>query len=857
MKHLSSFLRSLMLCMFALLPFGTSWADDDRIIVSHVEATSNIADLLVYGATITSPSFTITVGTEARIINAGSGFFQKWNVGESQWEQLGYGGTTFSSGKYRFYTQLRIDDYSGYGTTHKLADDVTLTVNGGSWERSSVVKVYDGYSFVWFSSPEWVIPEPAELGFNPSYTVPKSYKDVAISSYNVASSAEGGVKPYTFSKVSGPEWIEVTTDGTISGTPTAIGTNADLVIRVTDAASNTAEATIKVDRTVLDPALREDISEIEATSNCKTIAALGADVVKPTFNVTKGAPAYFAAAASGFWLKWDGTQWTKDAVGATFDEGKYRYQCQLRIDDSDGELYKLAAPVTVTVDGVSWIVDENVLVYNEYSYTWVTSDEIVLEEIVPTETVTMTLKDGTDPTTLSEKESASMTALQICGKIKIVEDIPNQRLVYTSAADKELFYLYTKPSFRIELAEGVTDADDITYDLSAADLDAIVAFGAPDAAALLKTVKTIKLHFDVPVIPTEIIIVTLKDGIDPTTLSEKESASMTALQICGKIKIVEDIPNQRLVYTSAEDKELFYLYTKPSFRIELAEGVTDADDITYDLSAADLDAIVAFGAPDAAALLKTVKTIQLHFDVPVVGLAIDANNFPDDNFRAWLLAQPYGADAVLTDAEIADIKEIVVTDKEIKDLTGIEYFTALEELDCTTNQLKTLDVSKNTALTTLLCPENLLTTLDLSKNTALHTLHCGANLITTLDLTNNTALQTLVCLINLIDETEMGKLVASLPSVSNGIFYVIDILSEDEGNVITTEQVAAAKAKGWRVLGFDGEDFMDYPGSIPVGISLTTQPSSLSHSIYNIAGQRQTQLRRGVNIINGRKVLMK
>ena len=81
---------------------------------------------------------------------------------------------------------------------------------------------------------------------------------------------------------------------------------------------------------------------------------------------------------------------------------------------------------------------------------------------------------------------------------------------------------------------------------------------------------------------------------------------------------------------------------------------------------------------------------------------INATNFPDEKFRNWILAQSYGADGILTDAEIAGVTEIDVHNKGISDLTGIEYFTVLKTLKCYVNRLKALNVSKNTALQSLI-----------------------------------------------------------------------------------------------------------------------------------------------------------
>jgi Leucine-rich repeat (LRR) protein len=103
-------------------------------------------------------------------------------------------------------------------------------------------------------------------------------------------------------------------------------------------------------------------------------------------------------------------------------------------------------------------------------------------------------------------------------------------------------------------------------------------------------------------------------------------------------------------------------------------------------------------------------------------------NKPDANFKIYLV----GNTDINTngDNEIQVIEAsmfngfISFNEMNISNLIGIEAFTAL---DCGSNQLTILDVSKNTALTELWCGENQLTSLDASKNTALEFLFCGQN----------------------------------------------------------------------------------------------------------------------------------
>ena len=81
----------------------------------------------------------------------------------------------------------------------------------------------------------------------------------------------------------------------------------------------------------------------------------------------------------------------------------------------------------------------------------------------------------------------------------------------------------------------------------------------------------------------------------------------------------------------------------------------------------------------------------------------------------------------------------------ITDLTGIEAFVSLTYLDCSWNQLSSLNLSACTALTYLNCSSNGLTSLDLSSCTALTGLDCSYNQLTSLDVSNNTALTVLYC----------------------------------------------------------------------------------------------------------------
>ena len=76
------------------------------------------------------------------------------------------------------------------------------------------------------------------------------------------------------------------------------------------------------------------------------------------------------------------------------------------------------------------------------------------------------------------------------------------------------------------------------------------------------------------------------------------------------------------------------------------------------------------------------------------------------------------------------------------------------------------------------------------------------------------------CYSNQIKETAMDAFVTTLPTVSRGYMFVI--YNENDQNVMTTTQVAAAKAKGWTPQYYDGSSWQEYAGSEPEVLKCAT-----------------------------------
>lgn len=204
--------------------------------------------------------------------------------------------------------------------------------------------------------------------------------------------------------------------------------------------------------------------------------------------------------------------------------------------------------------------------------------------------------------------------------------------------------------------------------------------------------------------------------------------------------------------------------------------------------------------------------------VTITGIAINETNFPDANFRKYLLEQDYGSDGVLTETEIAEITYMDLPGTDIENLKGIEYFKGLEYLSCSDNKLTSLDVSGCSNLRGLFCSLNKLTSLDVSGCSMLNFLYCNDNQLTSLDVSGCSELYLLYVYQNKIKDAAMDAFIKSLPTVSNGQMSVI--VGDNEGNAMTTAQVAAAKAKGWTPYYSDGElddwggySWQEYAGS--------------------------------------------
>ncbi len=169
-------------------------------------------------------------------------------------------------------------------------------------------------------------------------------------------------------------------------------------------------------------------------------------------------------------------------------------------------------------------------------------------------------------------------------------------------------------------------------------------------------------------------------------------------------------------------------------------------------------------------------------------------NIPDTAFKAALVNNPSintNADAEIQVTEAAAYKwGISVSNMGISDMTGIEAFTAIGFIDCSSNSLTSLNVSTNIGISSLYCSSNQLTSLILPMSTTLQELYCQENQLTSLNVSANTALSELHCSINQL---------TSLNVTANTALYFLNC----GFNQLTSLDVSASTNLGFLICGFN------------------------------------------------------
>lgn len=166
----------------------------------------------------------------------------------------------------------------------------------------------------------------------------------------------------------------------------------------------------------------------------------------------------------------------------------------------------------------------------------------------------------------------------------------------------------------------------------------------------------------------------------------------------------------------------------------------------------------AFAAEPGAEEQENGASAQADAAVPEEYIAINEENFPDENFRDYVAEEwDKNHDKYFSPSEIANAKWISCDNKEISNLKGIEFFTNIWLLECYYNNLTTIDLSHNKNLSYINCHHNQLNELDVSGLPLLETFYCGHNALPSIDVSKNEKLEDFDCQDNHLDTLDVSQ----------------------------------------------------------------------------------------------------
>lgn len=159
-------------------------------------------------------------------------------------------------------------------------------------------------------------------------------------------------------------------------------------------------------------------------------------------------------------------------------------------------------------------------------------------------------------------------------------------------------------------------------------------------------------------------------------------------------------------------------------------------------------------------------------DEPGVDITAD---FADDRLKGALLAILGKDDGIILEEDVVDIAYLNLSNKGIKSLAGIEHFTGLTSLDCSNNEIGSIDFTGLDKLTYLNCANNKLdSSFDVSGLSRLGYLDCSGNNISSLQIYSLPELNVLYCSNNNLSVLTLSNLpsLSKLNCSGNNLMYI-------------------------------------------------------------------------------------
>lgn len=201
---------------------------------------------------------------------------------------------------------------------------------------------------------------------------------------------------------------------------------------------------------------------------------------------------------------------------------------------------------------------------------------------------------------------------------------------------------------------------------------------------------------------------------------------------------------------------------------------------------------------------KGLLLITLLFLIPFISWS-QTTSIPDNNFEAYLETHDSNlnvvalgnansmGDGILNNTvptnKIDVISDLDIINLNIANLSGVEDFISLTNLDCSQNQLTSLDVTSLSNLKILWCFSNNLSNIDITQNTDLISLRVEDNALINLDVSNNTKLNVLACeqnqivTLNVSNNTSLSRL-----QCGNNLLTNLDVSVNTNLSYLSCEQ---------------------------------------------------------------------
>lgn len=151
--------------------------------------------------------------------------------------------------------------------------------------------------------------------------------------------------------------------------------------------------------------------------------------------------------------------------------------------------------------------------------------------------------------------------------------------------------------------------------------------------------------------------------------------------------------------------------------------------------------------PDPRSAVVTIsdKAKENTVKISITQKVWDAIDIPDANFKAALVEKfDTDSDGEISREEAKEVEQISVSNRKIKSVEGIHHFENLRSLDCSFNELSSIDLSHNPRLGLLSIAHNSFTAIDSSK-VSLDTFICFDNDLTDIDLSAQNNLNSISC----------------------------------------------------------------------------------------------------------------